>query len=481
MKQGDDITVAEAGRRLRAGALTSEALTGMALERARNLNSHVHAFVTLTEERALADARRADAELKSGYDRGPLHGIPYALKDIFNTAGIRTTCHSRLLMDNVPVADSVVAARLASGGGVLMGKLATHEFASMGPSFDLPLPPARNPWNLDHVPGGSSSGPGAAVACGMVRIAVGSDTGGSIRVPAAYCGVVGFKPTYGRVSKRGAYPLSYSLDHCGPLARSVEDAAIMLQVIAGHDPDDPGSIDAPTSDYCAALEEGVARLRIGFPRHFYAGVDGADETIEAIDRVVDELRRRGAFIDEVELPAYDHFAACGRVIIAAESHAIHAKNLRQRALEYGDIALQRFAVGAAVSASDLLQAFRIRRELTDRTSCAFQNFDAFITAGTLGTAPRFDAEPPLGTAGSPFQSMPFNVTGHPAMSVPIGLAKDGLPLSLQVVGRHFDEAMVLRVGRSIERAAGWEDIDMPFSLTPSRRDLEAPARVTREA
>jgi aspartyl-tRNA(Asn)/glutamyl-tRNA(Gln) amidotransferase subunit A len=220
-----ELSIAEAGAALRSGAVTSAALTEHALARIAALDGALNSFITVTAERARADAAAADAAFEAGIDAGPMQGVPYALKDIYDTAGIRTTCHSKLLVDNVPAADSVVAAKLKAGGGVLLGKLSTHEFALGGPSFDLPFPPARNPWNPEHIPGGSSSGSGAAVAAGICRMAMGSDTGGSIRGPAAYCGTVGLKPTYGLVSRRGVFPLSYTLDHCGPLSWTVEDAA----------------------------------------------------------------------------------------------------------------------------------------------------------------------------------------------------------------------------------------------------------------
>ena len=228
-----DLSIAEMGGFLRSGAVTAESLARDALARVAARDGALHAFVLVTEQRALEDARRADAELKTGRDRGPFHGIPYALKDIYDTAGIRTTCHSKLRLNVVPKQDSVAAARLREAGGVLLGKLATHEFAIGGPSFDLPFPPARNPWNREHITGGSSSGSGTAIGARMVRMAMGSDTGGSIRGPAAWCGTVGIKPTYGRVSRRGVFPLSWTLDHIGPLTRNVEDAAITLQVLAG--------------------------------------------------------------------------------------------------------------------------------------------------------------------------------------------------------------------------------------------------------
>ena len=248
-----DLSIAAMGRALRAGTVSAEQLARDALARVAARDPALQAFVLVTESRALEDARRADQELHAGRDRGPMHGIPYALKDIYDTAGIRTTCHSKLRVDNVPSQDSVAAAKLAAAGGVLLGKLATHEFAIGGPSFDLPFPPSRNPWNTAHVTGGSSSGSATSVAARMVRMAMGSDTGGSISGPAAWCGLVGIKPTYGRVSRRGVFPLSWTLDHCGPLTRSVEDAAITLQVLAGHDPQDAASADVAVPDYRAGL------------------------------------------------------------------------------------------------------------------------------------------------------------------------------------------------------------------------------------
>jgi aspartyl-tRNA(Asn)/glutamyl-tRNA(Gln) amidotransferase subunit A len=457
-----DLPVAEMGRRLRAGAVSSEALTRAALARVAAADAALHAFVTVTAERALADARRADAELAAGHDRGPMHGVPYALKDIYDTAAIRTTCHSKLREGVVPAEDSAVAARLREAGGVLLGKLATHEFAIGGPSFDLPFPPARNPWDPEHFTGGSSSGSGAAVAAGMARIALGSDTGGSIRGPAGYCGVVGIKPTYGRVSRRGVFPLSYTLDHCGPLARSVEDAAICLQAIAGHDPLDPGSADAPVPDFRAGLEAGVAGLRIGVPRGFFADAQGVTaEAVAALDRVAALLREAGALVEDVALPGYALFNACGRVILTSEAFAIHEADLRERLAEYGRFAMQRIVLGATITAPDLVQAFRLRRELADAVDAALGRHDALLTACTLDAAPRLDAMGDTTVHLPLVQAMPFNVTGHPALSVPAGLGSAGLPLSAQVVGRAFDEATVLRVGRAIERLSGWEGVAFP--------------------
>ena len=457
-----ELSIAAAGRELRARHLTAAALTRHALDRIAACNDRLHAFILVAEARALADAARADAELAAGIDRGPLHGIPYALKDIYDTAGIATTCHSRLRLNHVPSADSAVADRLAAAGGVLLGKLATHEFAIGGPSFDLPFPPARNPWNPEHITGGSSSGSGTAVAAGLLRMATGSDTGGSIRGPAAYCGTIGIKPTYGRVSRRGVFPLSFTLDHSGPLARSVEDAAIALALMAGHDPLDPASADLPVPDYRAALEAGVRGLRIGIPRAFFATAPAlTDEVATAFDRTVALLRDAGALVADITLPDYALFAAANRVILLAEAFSVHAEDLRHRLPDYGRKTAERLVPGALVTAADLVQAGRLRRHLADAVNRALVPCDALLTACTLAPAPRFDAPVDPRAAFSPVQTGAFNLTGHPAISVPIGLGAAGLPLSVQLAGRPFDEAMLFRIARAIEQLSGWQEIPLP--------------------
>ena len=457
-----DRSIADMGRALRSGAATSVQLTQDALSRIHDKDPALHAFVLLTEDRALADAARADAELKAGTDRGPFHGIPHALKDIYDTAGIRTTCHSKLRLDNVPAADSVVAARFAAGGAVLLGKLATHEFALGGPSFDLPFPPARNPWNPEHVTGGSSSGSATAIASGMVRMAMGSDTGGSIRGPAAWCGLVGIKPTYGRVSRRGVFPLAWSLDHCGPLSRSVEDSVLTLQLLAGHDPLDSASADVPVPDYSADLNKGVKGLKIGVPRNFFMSASAlTHDVLAGLERTVAQLRAAGAIVEDIKLPDYALFGAAGRVIMMAEAYAIHEENMRSRLLDYGEITANRFVLGATVTAADYLAALRVRREVTDAVNAALGRYDALLCLSALATAPRFDAPVDALSSGAPMQTIPFNVTGHPAISVPVGLGSDGLPTGVQIVGRAFDEATVFRVGRAVEVLSGWESVTLP--------------------
>lgn len=461
-----ELSIAEAGRRLRAGALTSTALTQHALSRITSLDPVLHSFVLVTKERALADADRADRELKSGIDRGPMHGIPYALKDIYATAGIRTTCHSKLLIDNVPSQDCVVETKFKAAGAVLLGKLATHEFAIGGPSFDLPFPPARNPWNLDHFTGGSSSGSGAAVAAGLVRTAMGSDTGGSIRGPAFYCGTVGLKPTYGLVSRRGVFPLAYTLDHCGPLTWTVEDAALTMQIITGHDSLDPASAQAPIPDFAGGLGRDLADLKIAYPRSFFATQEGiSPEVVASIDAAVQQIARLGAEVEEITLPDFEFFNACGRVILTAEAYAIHEKDLLSRPLDYARYTYQRMIVGATLSAADLVQALRLRRELSATLNAGILGtFDALITATALTPAPRLDEFPVDVPLRNATQTMPFNVTGNPALAIPTGFSKGGLPLGMQIVGRPFDEPTVLRIGAAYEAAAGWTARRPPLEL-----------------
>lgn len=449
-----DYSIAEAGTMLREGKVTSVELTKHALDRIAALDGAINSFILVTTECALSDAETADADFAKGIDKGPMQGIPYALKDIYDTAGIPSTCHSKLRVDVVPETDCVVEQAFKAQGGVMLGKLATHEFAIGGPSFDLPFPPARNPWNPDHIPGGSSSGSGAAVAAGFVRMAMGSDTGGSIRGPAAYCGTVGLKPTYGLLSRRGIFPLSYTLDHAGPLAWTVEDCAITMDTITSYDPLDPGSANVPKPDYLGALGKGVEGLKIGMPRHWYEKAEGASpETIKAIDDAAQILAKLGAEVETIELPEYELFNACGRVIMFSEAFAIHEKDYQTRPLDFGMLTYMRMTLGAFVTAADLTQAMRLRRELAQAVNAKLKSYDAIICASALAPAPRF-ADMPVGMpANWPIHTMPFNVTGNPAMSIPTGFSASGLPLSMQIAGRAFDEPTVLRIGAAFEAAA----------------------------
>src|SRR5436309_3269731 len=288
------LTMADAARLIERRRLSRVELTDALIARVEALDPQLNAFLLPTPEKAREQAKAAEREIMAGNYRGPLHGIPFGLKDIYATAGIRTTSHSKICENLVPAEDATTVSKLYQAGGVLLGKLATHEFAIGGPSFDLPFPPARNPWNPEHITGGSSSGSGTSIAARMVRMAMGSDTGGSIRGPAAWCGTVGIKATYGRVSRRGVFPLSWTLDHIGPLSRSVEDAAITLRVLAGHDPQDPASADVPVPDYGTDMDKGVAGLRIGIPRAFFATAQATtQEVVAGIDGTAAQLRAAG--------------------------------------------------------------------------------------------------------------------------------------------------------------------------------------------
>lgn len=451
-------SLAAAACGLRDGTLTAVSLARDALARIAAADPVIRAFVCLDPTAALTDAARADAELTRGLDRGPLHGIPTAIKDTLDVAGWPTTCNSRTRPDTPAEEDATVVARLRAGGAVILGKLETYEFALGGPTKEARFPPARNPWDPNRIPGGSSSGSAAAVAAGMIRMAPGSCTAGSIRGPAAWCGIVGLKPTFGRISCHGAFPLAPTLDHLGPLARSVEDAAIALGVMAGHDARDPRSIDRPVPDYRARLHDGVEGLRIGVPRHFFAASPLlAPEARDAIEAAIGHLHAAGATVMDVTLPDYDLFLAVNRVIMTAEALAIHAPALRRDPLGFAPITARRFAAGVAIGAADYLDALRHRCDLSAAVDGVLQGVDLLLTAISLDVAPfaAMGAEPTVW----PLQASPFNVTGHPAMSVPAGFGQGGMPLAVQIVGRSFDEETVFRAGQVLERAFGRDEAE----------------------
>ncbi|MFI6985348.1 amidase [Embleya sp. NPDC050154] len=457
-----ELSVAQAGALLRAGRLTSVDLVENALGMIEARDATLHAFVLVTREQALRRARQADRELREGLDRGPLHGVPYALKDIFAAEGLPTTNHSWLTVSDVAAEDSAVEARLRAGGGVLLGKLATYEFALGGPSVDLPFPPARNPWNGEHIPSGSSSGAGVAVAAGFLRVAFGSDTAGSIRGPAFHCGTVGLKPTYGSVSGYGATPLSHTMDHFGPLGWTVADTAAALHVIAGPDPRDPRTRDTPAPDFLGAASEDVKGLRVAYSTAWYAHDPATlPEITEGIERALTHLDKLGAIVEECELPPYEVLDACGRVILAAEGFAVHERNLRGFPWSYGRFTYQKLMPGAGVGAGDLLRAMDVRRRLVESfQQKVFADHDVLVTACGQATAARFDDFPtdwPPPRLANDMQTIPFAVTGHPALSLPLGFAADGLPIGLQLVGRKFGEASLFRAGAALEAEFGRRD------------------------
>jgi aspartyl-tRNA(Asn)/glutamyl-tRNA(Gln) amidotransferase subunit A len=453
------LTIAEASQRLWARTLSPVDLTAAFIARIKALDPQLHSFLLVTEDSAMAEARQAEAEIAAGGWIGPLHGIPIGLKDIYCTRGVPTTANSALLRGHVPKEDATTVRLLRSAGAIVLGKLGTHEFAIGGPSFDLPWPPPRNPWNLAHQPGGSSSGSGVAVAAGLCAGAMGSDTGGSIRFPAAWCGIAGLKPTYGLVSRRGILPLAYSLDHGGPMCWTTEDCALMMQVLAAYDPLDPGSVAGPAQDFAGSLQSGISGLRIGVVRNFLDMDTGAGSAIGASQEV---FRRLGAVVSDVRLSSLTHYNDVATTIARAEWYAIHERTLRASPELYGQSARIRLMAGAFVSGADYVNAQRHRARLAAEMAAVMQGVDILLT-------PTWNNDPaPLyaGEEGPLFPdnfTMPFNVTGNPALAICNGFTPDGLPLSMQLVGRPFEDHLTLRAGHAFECATPFRDRRPPLT------------------
>jgi aspartyl-tRNA(Asn)/glutamyl-tRNA(Gln) amidotransferase subunit A len=449
------LSIAEASELIRRKALSPVELTQALLDRAEALDPKINAYILATPELALDQARQAEREIIAGNHRGALHGIPYGAKDVFDTAGIRTTGHSKAYVDVVPRSDATAIAKLARAGAVLLGKLSTHECAHGGPSFDLPWPPARNPWDLVRFSGGSSSGSAAGVAAGLMPAALGTDTGGSIRIPAALCGTVGLKPTYGLVSRCGVMPNSFTYDHAGPLTWTVEDCAIVLQALAGYDANDPASAARPIPDYRAALTGDVRGLRIGVLRHLHE-VDVALPAVcmTALEDAYDVLRSLGAVLEDAAIrPAQDYYDV--KITIAeSEIYAVHEPRLRANASDFGEDFLGRTLGAVLIRASDYVQAQRERRRMLAEMEPLYAKYDVLIAAGPA-PAPLLENWRTIAFWQRPNLTTPFNVTGGPALMQCIGFTSEGLPLSMQVVGKPFDEATVLRVADAYERATSW--------------------------
>jgi aspartyl-tRNA(Asn)/glutamyl-tRNA(Gln) amidotransferase subunit A len=409
------LTIADAARLIERRQLSPVELTAASLARIEALDPQLNAFLLPTPEKAREQARAAEREIMTGSYRGPLHGISFGLKDIYATAGIRTTSHSKICENLVPTEDATTVAKLYQAGGILLGKLATHEFAHGGPSFDLPWPPARNPWNRDHFTGGSSSGAGAAVAAGFVPGALGSDTGGSIRGPAALCGIVGLKPTYGLVSRAGVYANSFTFDHAGPMTWTVEDCAILLQAIAGYDPKDPASANRPIPDYRGALTGDIRGLRIGILRHLYEDdITVAPEVRAALEEAYAVFRSLGATLEDVRIrPAADYYAV--KITIAeSEQYAIHEEELRTRPDDFGADFLGRALPAVLYSGADYVQAQRERRLMVGEMAPIYEKFDVLVTPTAPGPAPRLGTWRTISFWQNSSLTTPFNVTGGPA-------------------------------------------------------------------
>jgi aspartyl-tRNA(Asn)/glutamyl-tRNA(Gln) amidotransferase subunit A len=450
-----DRSIADLSRLIGTGALSPVELTDALIRRVEQHDGQTHAFITRTFDLARRQARQAESEMAAGRSRGPLHGIPFALKDIYDTAGILTSAHSRVILDRIPTEDATTTAKLYEAGAVLLGKLATHEMAHAGPSFDLPWPPARNPWNLVHFTGGSSTGSGAAVAAGMVPLALGSDTGGSIRGPASHCGVVGLMPTFGLVSRAGVITNSYTFDHCGPLARTVEDAALALQALVGHDPKDAGSLRRPIPSYREALGPDLHGLRIGVLRHHWEeDIPASEDVRKAMEASLDVLRRLGATLEDCRVRPLGAYYDVKLIIAETEIFSVHQRDLIARPESFGADFRSRALPAVLFTANDYVQATREHRRLMLEMEPLYGRFDAFVTAG-LGEAPRLSDHRSVTFWQKPSALTAWNVTGQPVLALPNGFGRNGLPLGMQILGRPFGESTILRVGHAYERATEW--------------------------
>jgi aspartyl-tRNA(Asn)/glutamyl-tRNA(Gln) amidotransferase subunit A len=465
------LTLAEAGAAFRSGQFSPLQLTETYLHRIEHIDGELNSFITVTADAALAAAQQATDELAAGTDRGALHGIPLAYKDLIATAGVRTTSASRIHAQRIPDADATVVRALTSAGAVSLGKLNMLEcaYGVVHPDFG----PALNPWSLEHSSSGSSSGSAVAVAAGLCLAALGTDTGGSIRIPAAWCGIVGHKPTYGLVSRHGVDALAWSLDHVGPMTRTVQDAALLLEGMAGFDPLDPGS--APASHFRAADLDAVEvqRVRVGVPRELLdIGVDG--EVRRIVERALEQLGRCVGSIDTVDrLPSSEDLLATEFVILFAEAAAIHQPWLRTRAADYAPLTRDRLEAGSAIPAIHYIDAQRKRRVLLEQFARLHERFDVLALPAAPTPAMRLtDTSLSIdGEAADVFHSLirltgPFNVTGAPAVSVPCGWTSGALPVGLQLTGRHFEDHVVLATARAFEAAHGEAVRLPPFALSP---------------
>jgi aspartyl-tRNA(Asn)/glutamyl-tRNA(Gln) amidotransferase subunit A len=440
-------------------AVSPVEVTRAHLERIAAHDARLKAYITVCGDAALAAARAAEAALMAGGPLGPLHGVPYALKDLYDTAGIATTGGSRIFRDRVPTADATVVKRLAGAGAVLLGKLNMVEFAYGPEGLNLHYGHARNPWDraTHRMAGGSSSGSGVAVAAGLAPGALGSDTGGSIRIPASLCGITGLKPTYGRVSRSGVLPLAWSMDHVGPMTRSAADCALMLGVLAGYDAADPSTSVLPVPDYRVALTGDVKGLRVGLLRAVF--LDGATAEVRAaVETAARTLAAAGAVVDEVAVEHLQHAAAASTAIIASESLAYHAELLRTRAAEYDPDIARRLRLGAFVGGHHYVRGQQVRGLIRDAVDRALARHDVLLAPATPIPAPAVDErQTTLGDGPSEVRSAlirftrPFNLSGHPACALPCGFSGGGLPIGMQIVGRPFDEATVLRVADAFQR------------------------------
>ena len=450
-----DLPIVELAGLIASRKLSPVDLLDTLIRRVEEYDAKTQAFITRTFDLAQQQAQSAEADIAAGRYRGALHGIPFALKDIYDTKDILTSAHSRVFIDRIPTQDATATMKLYDAGAVLLGKLATHEMAHAGPSFDLPWPPARNPWNLAHFTGGSSSGSGAAVAAGMVPVALGSDTGGSIRGPASLCGVVGLVPTFGLVSRAGVITNSYTFDHCGPLARTVADCAIVLDALAGYDAKDAGSLKRSLPKYRDALGPDLRGLKIGVLRyHWEEDIPASEDVRTAMDAALDVLRRLGAQLEECRVRPLGEYFDVKIIIAESEIFSVHQKNLVARPKDFGADFRSRAFPSVLFTANDYVQATREHRRMMVEMEPFYAKFDAFVMAG-MGEAPRLADYRSVSFWQKPSLLTAWNVTGQPVLALPNGFGRNGLPLGMQIIGQPFGETAILRIGHAYERATEW--------------------------
>jgi len=451
-----DLTITEAGNLLIGGEISSLELTRAHLDRIEAIDPLLNSFITQTPERAVARAQRSDDELKRGEQRSPLHGIPLALKDLYETDGVRTTAGSLFFADHVPNEDAVAVQKLFAAGGLSLGKLNMHEIAlgltNVNPHFGA----CHNPWNLSRVTGGSSGGSGAALATGLCMGSLGSDTGGSIRVPAALCGVVGLKPTYGRVSLSGVIPLSWNLDHAGPMARNVRDLAILLQVIAGYDPGDPTSVDVPVDDYLDNLGRGISGWRIGLFDDEYVESSCAPDVVQAFRQAGEVFESLRARVSRFVLPEALNAARTNGLMVVADASTFHRERLEDQAEKFGADVRLRLESGREYSVTEYILARRTQALLRWQYEQLFNQFDILLTPTTPIPAPAIEGPDAIEQARILTRfTAPFNLTGLPAISLPCGFTSDGMPIGLQMIAKPWAEAFLLQAAQAYEQAAGW--------------------------
>ncbi len=445
--------VAAIGDAMRTRHVSPLAVLDAGLARIDSVGPQLDAFLWLDRKGARKAAQAAEGEIAGGRYRGPLHGVPVGIKDCIDVAGMPTTCHSKAMDGAIAKTDATVVRRLREAGAIILGKLAMHEFAIDGPDPDLAFPLARNPWNRDHHPGGSSSGCGAAVASGLLPLAIGTDAGGSVRHPASACGIVGLKPTYDLISREGAIPLAYTLDTLGPMARTVTDTALLLDAIAERRPNGAGS------SYAVDLEQGVRGLRIGFVRHFHeTDLAADDDTAAALDEVARVLAAEGAKVRTVSLPSLADFNVVVRTVLLAEAWSAMGPLVRSRPQDIGPMTRRRLLAGVFLSASDYINAQRRRTELAAAVESIFGDVDVLLVASSMCPACRIDDPQEIARTYPRQARGPFNVSGHPALAMMAGQSKDGMPLSVQFVAPYWQETRLLRVARAYERATRWHEL-----------------------